>query len=178
MRNNESLSEGCERVLVSRGTYSDTRAATALVHRTQSTHRLGESGVRLTYAHILNPVLRDPLIQNNPIPHYILVPTMEGIPHPSDALVQAAHHPAPLDPPHLLPVGVPQQLHLLQDLLLFEVPHAYDLFPAVDVRAPHYGMRVGSWGDVDDDLRMGLCERGEEWRAEEGTVWWGKKGGP
>lgn len=92
---------------------------------------------------------------------------MERIPHPSHALIQTSHHPASLDPLHLLSVRVPQQFHLLQDLLFLEIPDAYDLFPAIDVRAPDDGMCVRSGGDVNDDLGVGFCERGDEWRAEE-----------
>ena len=31
-------------------------------------------------------------------------------------------------------------------------------------------MRIRSGGDVDDDLGVGFCERGNEWRAEEGAA--------
>lgn len=92
---------------------------------------------------------------------------MERIPHPSHALVQTSYHSASLDPLHLLSIRIPQQFYLLQDLLFLEVSDAYDLFSAIDVRAPDYGMRIGSGGDVDGDLGVGFCERGKEWRAEE-----------
>lgn len=91
---------------------------------------------------------------------------MKGIPHPSHAFIHTPHHSTPLDPLHLLSVCIPQQFYLLQYLLFLEVPDAYDLFSTVDVRAPDYGMRVGSRGYVDDDLGVGFCERGNEWRAE------------
>ena len=107
------------------------------------------------------------LVRHNPIPQYVFVPPMEWIPHPSHALIQASHHPASLDPLDLLSIRIPQQFCFLQDLLFLEIPDADDLFPAIDVGAPDYGMCIWSGGDVDDDLRVGFCERGDEWRAEE-----------
>lgn len=95
---------------------------------------------------------------------------MERIPHPSHPLIQTPYHPAPLNPLHLLPIRIPQQLHLLQNLLFLQIPHAYDLFPSIDVRTPNYRMRIWSWRDMDDDLRVGFCERGNEGRAEEGAA--------
>lgn len=94
---------------------------------------------------------------------------MKRIPHPPDPLIQTPHYPPPLHPPHLLPIRIPQQLRLEQNLLLLQVPHAYHFFPAIDVRAPDYRMRVRARGDVDVDLRVGFCEGGDEGGAEECT---------
>lgn len=95
---------------------------------------------------------------------------MERIPDPSHPLVQTSHDLASLDPFHFLSVRIPQQFYLLQYLLFLEIPDAYDLFPAIDVRAPDYGMCIGSGRDVNDDLGVGFCERGEERGAEESAV--------
>lgn len=108
-----------------------------------------------------------PSIGDNLIPQYVFISPMKWIPHPSYALIQTSHHPTPLDPLHLLSVRIPQQFYLLQDLLFLEIPDAYDLFSAIDVRAPDDRMCIGSRGDVDGDLGVGFCERGNEWRAEE-----------
>lgn len=95
---------------------------------------------------------------------------MKRIPHPPDPLVQTPHHLPPPHPPHLLPVRVPQHLHLLEYLLLLlALPHANHLFPAVDVGAPDYRVSVGPGRDVDVDLGVGLREGEKEGGAEEGA---------
>lgn len=92
---------------------------------------------------------------------------MERIPYPSYPLVQTTHYPASLDPPHLLSIRVPQQLHLFHYLLFLKIPDAYDLFPAIYVRTPNYGMCIRPWGDVNHDLRVCFSESSDETRAEE-----------
>ena len=95
---------------------------------------------------------------------------MERIPYPSYPLVQTTHHPASLDPCHLLSIRIPQQLHLFQYLLFLEILDADDLFPAIDVGTTDYGMCIRPWGDVNHDLGVCFGESGDERRAEENAA--------
>jgi hypothetical protein len=72
--------------------------------------------------------------------------------------------------PQLLPISIPQQLRLLQHLLLRQIPHTYRFFAAVDVGSFYDWVFAWARGDSDFDLRVCGGEFGER-VAEEGTVW-------
>lgn len=71
--------------------------------------------------------------------------------------------------PQLLPIRIPQQLRLLQHLLLRQIPHTYRFFAAVDVGPFYDWVFARARGDGDFDLRVCGGEFGER-VAEEGTV--------
>lgn len=70
----------------------------------------------------------------------------------------------------LLPVRIPQQLRLQQDLLLLQIPYAHRLLAAVDVRPFDDRVFVRARRDGYFDLWVGCGEAGEG-VFEEGAVW-------
>lgn len=101
---------------------------------------------------------------------------MHRTPNTSDPFIQATHHPPTLHPPQLLPARVPQQLRLLQHLLLFQVPDADRLLPPVDITSSDDWVTRWARGDVDFDLGMRGGEGGEEMGEEltgDGNLVWG-----
>lgn len=90
---------------------------------------------------------------------------MERTPYPPDALIHTLD--GLRNPLQLLPACVSQKLGLLQDLLLLQLPHAYGLFPTIDIVPPNDRMFAGSGRDVDLDLRVRSGEVGES-ALEEG----------
>ena len=109
------------------------------------------------------PVLKS----QHPIPHDLFISPMKGVPNPSDTFIQTPHHSPTLHSPDFFPIGIPQHLRLLQDLLFFQIPHTDHFLPPVDVLAAYNGMTARPRRDVDLNLRVGACESGEEGGAEE-----------
>ncbi len=104
------------------------------------------------HSHHPSNILPDPMIRTPNAPH-----TLIRTPHRLD------------HPPQLLPISIPQQLGLLQDLLLLQIPHAHGLLPPVDVCPLDDRVPVRPWRDGDFDLWVRGCEAGER-VAEEGTL--------
>lgn len=79
---------------------------------------------------------------------------MHGTPDAPDRLVIATYYLPTLDPSQLFSTCIPEQFHLLQNLLFLEVPHAYGLLPSIDIRTTDYGMFGWPGRDVYFDLWM------------------------
>lgn len=90
-------------------------------------------------------------------------------PDASDTLVQTRDR--LLGPLQLLAAGLLEQVRLLQDLLLLQIPDADGLLTAIDVVTLDDWVLVRSRRDADLDLGVLLCEGGER-VLEEGAVEW------
>jgi len=98
---------------------------------------------------------------------YNLLPALPSyrLPYP---MIRAPNTPHTLIPtphrlrhsPQLLPTRIPQQLRLLQNLLLLQIPYTHGLFAPVDVRAFYERVFVRTRGDGDFDLGV---RGGEGW---------------
>ena len=79
--------------------------------------------------------------------------TMIRTPHAPHTLIKTLHRLR--NSSQLLPIRIPQQLRLLQHLLLRQVPYTYRLFASVDISAFYDGVsaRPGRYGDFD----LGIC---------------------
>lgn len=102
------------------------------------------------------------------IPSNILDPPMKRTPNAPDPLILTDH----ILPPDLaiLQAGIlHQQLRLLHDLLLLQIPHAHGLLLAVDVVGAQDGVLVRPRRDVDAERWVGAGEGREEAGGEEGA---------
>jgi hypothetical protein len=94
---------------------------------------------------------------------------MKGTPYTPDPFI-LTNHILPPNLPILHPGILNQQLSLLHNLLLLQVPHTDGFLLAIYVVSAQDGMFVRAWGDVDAEFGMGTGERWEETGGEEGAV--------
>jgi len=96
-----------------------------------------------------------------------MLDTMEWREYTSHRLIQTRHW--LIDLLELQSTTILEQVRLLKDLLVLEIPDADDLFSAIDIHAADYGVFMWAGGDDHFDLGIGFGEAGKV-VCEEGPV--------